>query len=136
MIKEDIGDFIIWRKDNIPSYHFATVVSDNLLEINNIVRGADLLRSTFCQIFIQNKLNYQLSNYCHIPLVLNSNKEKIGKSTGAKEIDNSNPKNNLIYGFHLLNLKPPNELYECNITSIWNWGIQNWNRNKILKTDI
>ena len=136
LIKEDIGDFIIWRKDNIPSYHFATVVSDNLLKINNIVRGADLLRSTFCQIFIQNKLNYQLSNYCHIPLVLDSNKEKIGKSTGAKEIDNSNPKNNLIYGFHLLNLKPPNELYECNITSIWNWGIQNWNRNKILKTDI
>ena len=57
LIKEDIGDFIIWRKDNIPSYHFATVVGDNLLGINNIVRGEDLLQSTFCQIFIMNKLN-------------------------------------------------------------------------------
>ena len=38
--------------------------------------------------------------------------------------------------FHLLNLKPPEQLYDCNITAIWNWGIQNWNRNKIIKTDI
>ena len=136
LIKEDIGDFIIWRKDNIPSYHFATVVGDNLLGINNIVRGEDLLQSTFCQIFIMNKLNYKIPNYCHIPLVLDRNKEKIGKSSGAKEIDNRNPKTNLIDGFHLLNLKPPEELYDCNISTIWNWGIQNWNRNKIAKTDI
>ena len=131
LIKEDIGDFIIWRKDNIPSYHFATVISDNLLGINNIVRGEDLLKPTFCQIFIQNKLNYQIPNYCHIPLILNKNKEKIGKSSGATEIDSRDPKTNLIEGFLLLNLKPPEELYDCNITAIWNWGIENWNRNNI-----
>ena len=78
-----------------------------------------------------NKLNYKIPNYCHIPLALDRNKEKIGKSSGAKEIDNRNPKTNLIDGFHLLNLKPPEELYDCNISNIWNWGIQNWNRNKI-----
>ena len=136
LIKENIGDFIIWRKDNIPSYHFATVISDDLLGINNIVRGEDLLKPTFCQIFIQNKLNYQIPNYCHIPLVLDRNKKKIGKSSGATEIDTRNPKTNIIDGFLLLNLKPPEELYNCNITDIWNWGIQNWNRNKIIETII
>jgi glutamyl/glutaminyl-tRNA synthetase len=53
----DFGDFLIWRKDGLPSYQLACVVDDADTKITEIVRGRDLLKSTGRQLLLQRALS-------------------------------------------------------------------------------
>jgi glutamyl-tRNA synthetase len=62
---KDFGDFLIWRKDGLPSYQLACVVDDAAMQITEVVRGRDLLKSTARQILLQRALNLPTPNYFH-----------------------------------------------------------------------
>ena len=66
---KDFGDFLIWRRDNLPSYQLACVVDDADTQITEVVRGADLLKSTARQILLQHALNLPTPNYFHTHLL-------------------------------------------------------------------
>ncbi len=65
----DFGDFLVWRKDDAPSYQLSCAVDDALMGITEVVRGADLIRSTFRQILLYRALGYGIPAFYHCPLV-------------------------------------------------------------------
>ena len=67
----DLGDFLVWRKDDQPSYQLACAVDDAAMGVTEVVRGADLLLSTFRQLLIYRALGLPAPAFHHCPLVLN-----------------------------------------------------------------
>jgi glutamyl-tRNA synthetase len=65
----DFGDFLVWRRDDVPAYQLAVVVDDAAMRITEVVRGADLLKSTARQILLMRALGYVPPDYFHCELV-------------------------------------------------------------------
>ena len=65
----DFGDFIVWRRDDVPAYQLAVVVDDAAMRITEVVRGADLLKSTARQILLFRALGMSVPEYYHCDLL-------------------------------------------------------------------
>jgi len=65
----DFGDFIVWRRDDVPAYQLAVVVDDAAMGIMEVVRGADLLKSTARQILLYRALGLSAPDFYHCDLV-------------------------------------------------------------------
>lgn len=74
-----LGDFLVWRKDDLPSYQLACTVDDAAMEITEVVRGADLLLSTFRQLLLYRTLQWATPAFYHCPLVLNKYGVRLAK---------------------------------------------------------
>jgi glutamyl-tRNA synthetase len=66
---KDFGDFVIWRRDDVPAYQLAVVADDAAMEITEVVRGADLLKSTARQLLLLRALRLPAPVYYHCDLV-------------------------------------------------------------------
>ncbi|HVF66575.1 MAG TPA: tRNA glutamyl-Q(34) synthetase GluQRS [Pyrinomonadaceae bacterium] len=75
----DFGDFAVWRRDDVPAYQLAVVVDDELMRVSEVVRGADLLKSTARQILLQRALGYSQPAYFHCDLVTDERGERLAK---------------------------------------------------------
>jgi glutamyl-tRNA synthetase len=79
----DFGDFLVWRKDDVPAYQLAVVVDDAAMKITEVVRGADLLRSTARQMLLQEALGLEMPDYFHCDLVTDKNGVRMAKRQGG-----------------------------------------------------
>jgi len=79
----DFGDFLVWRKDGVPSYQLACAVDDADLHITEVVRGADLVKSTFRQLLVFRALGAPAPQFYHAPLMLDAAGTRLAKRHDA-----------------------------------------------------
>jgi glutamyl-tRNA synthetase len=77
------GDFVVWRRDDVPAYQLACVVDDATMQITEVVRGADLLKSTARQILLYRALGLAPPLWHHCPLVRDAAGQRLAKRTEA-----------------------------------------------------
>jgi glutamyl/glutaminyl-tRNA synthetase len=82
----DFGDFLVWRRDGVPSYQLACVVDDAAMRITEVVRGADLLKSTARQILLYRALGLEPPAWYHCTLVTDSAGQRLAKRHDALSI--------------------------------------------------
>lgn len=98
---EDFGDFVVWRRDGnpasartgsgvpysgAPSYQLACVVDDAAMRITEVVRGADLLKSTARQILLNRALGYIDPAWYHCRLVVDGQGRRLAKRFDALSV--------------------------------------------------
>jgi glutamyl-tRNA synthetase len=77
------GDFIVWRKDDTPAYQLACVADDAAMRITEVVRGADLLLSTFRQLLLYAALGLTPPAFWHCPLLTDDQGLRLAKRHDA-----------------------------------------------------
>lgn len=82
----DFGDFIVWRRDDVPAYQLAVVVDDRAMGITEVVRGADLLKSTARQILLYRALGLALPDFYHCDLLRDEAGVRLAKRHDALSI--------------------------------------------------
>jgi nondiscriminating glutamyl-tRNA synthetase len=81
-----VGDFVIRRSNNLPTYNFAAAVDDALMEITHVIRGEEHLPNTVRQIRVYRALGFDAPTFAHIPLILGPDRSKLSKRHGAPNI--------------------------------------------------
>jgi glutamyl/glutaminyl-tRNA synthetase len=79
----DFGDFVVWSREDVTAYQLAVVVDDALMSLTEVVRGADLLKSTARQILLQRALSYTTPEYFHCDLVTDERGRRLAKRHDA-----------------------------------------------------
>ena len=84
---KEIDDFVILKMDGFPTYNFAVVIDDSLMEITHILRGDDHLINTPKQILIYEAMGFKVPMFAHVSMILGSDKTKLSKRHGATSIE-------------------------------------------------
>ncbi|MCA1613598.1 MAG: tRNA glutamyl-Q(34) synthetase GluQRS [Acidobacteria bacterium] len=79
----DFGDFLVWRRDDVPAYQLACVVDDAAMRVTEVVRGADLLKSAARQLLLQRALGLPAPAYFHCDLVADDTGARLAKRHAA-----------------------------------------------------
>lgn len=83
---DDIGDFIIRRSNEMPSFMFCNAIDDSLMGVTHALRGEDHLTNTPRQIMILNALNLRAPQYGHFSLILGADGSPLSKRNGSRSI--------------------------------------------------
>lgn len=83
---DDLGDFIIKRSTNAPSFMFCNAIDDALMQVTYAVRGEDHLTNTPRQILILEALGLPVPHYGHITLIVGPDNSPLSKRHGAKSV--------------------------------------------------
>jgi glutamyl-tRNA synthetase len=83
---QDFGDFAIWRRDDVPAYQLAVVADDETMQVTEVVRGADLLKSTARQLLLIRALGYRVPAYYHCDLLRDEHGQRLAKRHDALSV--------------------------------------------------
>src|SRR5699024_3349470 len=75
----DYGDWVIVKKDGIPTYNFAVVVDDHLMAITHVLRGEEHISNTPRQMMVYDALGWEPPTFGHMTLILNEDRKKLSK---------------------------------------------------------
>ena len=83
---ELLSDFVIMKSDGIPTYNYAVVIDDALMNITHVMRGDDHISNTPKQILIYEALGFSIPKFAHIPMIMGSDHTKLSKRHGAASV--------------------------------------------------
>lgn len=75
----DIGDWVIVKKDGMPTYNFAVVIDDHLMKISHVLRGDDHISNTPKQLMIYEAFGWEPPIFGHMTLIVNDKHKKLSK---------------------------------------------------------
>jgi len=81
------GDFVILKSDGTPSYNFACVLDDHLMEISFVLRAEDHLTNTAKQMFLYDALGFDQPEFGHLSMLLGPDKSKLSKRSGDTAVN-------------------------------------------------
>lgn len=77
-------DFVMIKGDGYPTYNFAVVVDDHLMEISHVIRGVEFISSTPKHLMLYQTFGWEIPQFAHLPLFLGSDRSKLSKRHGAQ----------------------------------------------------
>lgn len=130
-LRQEVGDFILKRRDGHYAYQLAVVVDDAFQQVNHVVRGSDLWVSTPRQLYLQGLLQLATPRYLHFPVIVGADGHKLSKQTFAGAIDDSLACDNLLLALRFLGqaLPPPRQC--SSVDRILQWAVEHWSRQAI-----
>ena len=126
----EVGDFVLRRADGLFAYQLAVVVDDAFQGITDIVRGADLTRSTPRQMLLQRLLGLPTPTHAHLPLARDRWGRKLSKSDAAAPVDPRNPLPALLQAWAFLGQSPLTER-PGNPAEFWSLALDRWDLTRV-----
>lgn len=126
-LDNDVGDIIIWRRDNLVSYALACAV-DDAENASRVVRGADLLSSTATQVAIMQALDLPVPEYAHIPIAMDANGDKLSKHSKAQTVSTMPTLATLLFAWKVLG---QTEIQTSSISNFWEQAIKHWEMTNV-----
>lgn len=83
----EMGDTLLVKSDGGYAYQFAVAIDDGVSNIDLVTRGADLVPSTFIQIYIQSLLGLDIPRYQHIPMLCSKDGSRLSKRNKDASLD-------------------------------------------------
>jgi glutamyl-tRNA synthetase len=80
---KELKDQVLMKSDGSPSYSFACVIDDALMEVSVVIRGEDHISNTPKQIVIYEALGFKPPKFAHLPLILDDERARMSKRAGA-----------------------------------------------------
>lgn len=127
----DLGDCVLRRADGLIGYQLACVVDDQCQAISEVVRGFDLLGSSFQQCLLRKALGQVDPQFMHLPVLLGPDGRKLSKQNGAAALGAESPSGNLAHCLRLLGQQPPHDLAPSGVPSTLRWAVANWRPRNI-----
>lgn len=132
-LAEDIGDFIVRRADGAIAYQLACVVDEAEQRITEVVRGSDLIGSSFRQLYLHQVLGLEPPAYRHLPVLVDSAGRKLSKQNHARPVHESGAAANLFQALKALNQNPPPELQQADVQAVLDWARTHWHPERIAR---
>jgi glutamyl-tRNA synthetase len=83
---EELSDFIIVKSDGFPTYHFACVIDDELMEVTHVIRGQEHLMNTPAHQALQRALGFRTPVYAHMSVTISEGGGKLSKRDRARTL--------------------------------------------------
>jgi len=78
---------VLMKSDGTPTYNFACVVDDALMQVSHVIRGDDHIANTPKQVVLYRAMGYSLPVFAHIPLIVGADRARLSKRFGATSVE-------------------------------------------------
>jgi nondiscriminating glutamyl-tRNA synthetase len=80
------GDFVIFKSDGFPTFHFAVAVDDGLMKVSHVIRGEDHLPNTPRHILLFKSMGFEIPDFAHLSMILGPDGSRLSKRHGATSV--------------------------------------------------